>query len=59
MTVKMSENKTKFKYIGERIIRPDARDKARGKTRYTGDIRRHGMLYAKLVTSKKHMPGSR
>jgi xanthine dehydrogenase molybdenum-binding subunit len=53
MTVVMPEKKTKFKYVGERIIRPDARDKARGKTRYTGDIRRHGMLYAKLVTSRK------
>jgi xanthine dehydrogenase molybdenum-binding subunit len=43
----------KFKYIGERIVRPDARDKARGKTLYTGDIKRHDMLYAKLVTSRK------
>lgn len=43
----------KFKYIGERIVRPDARDKARGKTKYTGDLRRHDMLFAKLVTSRK------
>ena len=42
-----------FKYIGKRINRPDAKDKVLGKTLYTGDMNRHGMLYGKLVTSKK------
>lgn len=42
-----------FKYIGKRINRPDAIDKALGKTKYIGDLKLHGMLYGKLVTSKK------
>ncbi|KUO49575.1 MAG: carbon monoxide dehydrogenase [Desulfitibacter sp. BRH_c19] len=42
-----------FKYIGKRINRPDAKDKILGKTKYTEDLNRHGMLYGKLVTSKK------
>lgn len=42
-----------FKYVGKRIGRPDAMDKVLGKTKYTGDMERHGMLYGKLVTSKK------
>lgn len=45
--------KKEFKYIGKRINRPDAKDKVLGKTKYTGDLNRHGMLYGKLVTSKK------
>jgi len=44
---------SKYKYIGKRINRPDARDKVLGKTKYTGDLNRYGMLYGKLVTSKK------
>lgn len=42
-----------FKYIGKRINRPDAKDKALGKTKYIGDMKLQGMLYGKLVTSKK------
>ena len=42
-----------FKYIGKRINRPDARDKALGRTKYIGDMKLHGMLCGKLVTSKK------
>jgi CO/xanthine dehydrogenase Mo-binding subunit len=42
-----------FKYIGKRINRPDAKDKALGRTKYIGDFKLHGMLYGKLVTSKK------
>lgn len=42
-----------FKYIGKRIDRPDAKDKILGKTKYTGDLNRYGMLYGKLLTSKK------
>ncbi|KAB3532126.1 molybdopterin-dependent oxidoreductase [Alkaliphilus pronyensis] len=42
-----------LKYIGKRIDRPDAKDKVLGKTKYTGDMSRHGMLYGKLVISKK------
>ena len=42
-----------YKYIGKRLPRPDARDKALGRTRYVADMTRHGMLYGKLVTSQK------
>ncbi len=42
-----------FKYIGKRISSPDTKDKILGKTKYTGDMQRHAMLFGKLVTSQK------
>jgi len=42
-----------FSYIGKRIGRPDSKDKALGKIKYTGDLDRYGILYGKLLTSKK------
>jgi carbon-monoxide dehydrogenase large subunit len=40
-----------LKFIGTNILRPDAQDKVRGKTQYTGDLKFPGMLYARLLRS--------
>lgn len=42
-----------LKYVGKSLIRDDSYDKATGKTRFICDMRREGMLYAKIVMSKK------
>src|SRR5690606_17966297 len=42
-----------LRYVGQRIIREDSYDKARGKTIYVGDMKRANMLYAKLVLGQK------
>lgn len=44
---------SELKYVGKRLIREDAFDKARGKTVYTCDRRLYDMLYAKLVLSER------
>lgn len=40
-----------FKYIGKSIVKHDVKEKATGKIKYTGDMRLHGMLYAKMLLS--------
>ncbi|WP_326910313.1 xanthine dehydrogenase family protein molybdopterin-binding subunit [Sedimentibacter sp. MB31-C6] len=42
-----------LKYVGKSVIREDSYDKATGKTKFICDMKRHNMLYAKLVLSKK------
>lgn len=42
-----------LKYVGKSVIREDSYNKAAGKTRYVCDMKRHNMLYAKLVLSQK------
>lgn len=42
-----------LKVVGKSILRDDAYQKVRGKTKYIGDMRRVDMLYAKLVLSQK------
>lgn len=42
-----------LKFVGKSIIREDSYDKATGKTKYVGDMKRPNMLYAKLVLSQK------
>ena len=42
-----------LKYVGKSLTREDAFDKARGRTKYICDMERPGMLYAKLVLSRK------
>lgn len=43
----------KYKYLGKRILRQDSYDRATGKTQYTLDMQREGMLFAKLIISSK------
>jgi xanthine dehydrogenase molybdenum-binding subunit len=45
--------KSEYQYIGQRIERPDAADKTKGKIQYVGDMNRLGLLYGKLLTSDK------
>jgi xanthine dehydrogenase molybdenum-binding subunit len=40
-----------FKFIGMNVLRPDARDKVRGKTVFTTDLKFPNMLHARLVRS--------
>jgi xanthine dehydrogenase molybdenum-binding subunit len=42
-----------LKYVGKGLVREDCYNKAKGKTKYICDMQRVGMLYAKLVLSKK------
>ncbi len=42
-----------LKYVGKSIIKEDTYDKATGKTKFICDMKRHNMLYAKLVLSEK------
>lgn len=42
-----------FKYIGKRRIREDSLARVTGETKYITDIKKHGMLYGKLVLSEK------
>ncbi len=37
------------RYVGKRIIRDDAREKATGKLKYFGDCGIEGMLYGKVL----------
>ena len=43
-----------FKVIGKPAKRMDGRDKVTGRAKYAGDIRRPGMLYARLVRPPMH-----
>ena len=43
----------RLKYVGKNVIREDAYNKVTGRTRYVCDMKRHNMLYAKLVLSQK------
>lgn len=43
----------KLKYVGKSILKEDSYDKATGRTKYVCDMKRHNMLYAKLVLSQK------
>lgn len=40
-----------LQYVGQRLIREDSYDRATGDTRYVGDMKRAGMLYARLFLS--------
>ena len=40
-----------LRYVGRDITREDAYDKARGKIKYVGDMKRCGMIYGKLILS--------
>lgn len=40
-------------YVGKNVVRDDAWQKARGKTKYIADMKRADMLFAKLVLSQK------
>lgn len=42
-----------LKYVGKNVIREDSLNKATGSTRFICDMKRHNMLYAKLVLSEK------
>jgi len=42
-----------LKYVGKSVIREDSYDRAIGKTKFICDMKRHNMLYAKLVLSQK------
>jgi isoquinoline 1-oxidoreductase len=43
-----------FKVIGKPAMRRDAREKVTGKAQYAGDIRRPGMLYARILRPPAH-----
>jgi nicotinate dehydrogenase subunit B len=43
-----------FKVIGKPAKRMDGRDKVTGRAKYAGDIRRPGMLYARIVRPPMH-----
>lgn len=43
-----------FKVIGKPTTRLDGRDKVTGRAQYAGDVRRPGMLYARLVRPPAH-----
>jgi isoquinoline 1-oxidoreductase len=45
---------SEFTLMGKPTIRVDARDKVTGKALYSGDIRRPGMLYAKILRPPVH-----
>ncbi|RVU55353.1 xanthine dehydrogenase family protein molybdopterin-binding subunit [Anaerosphaera multitolerans] len=42
-----------YKYVGKSIIREDSLERVTGKTKYLADVKRHNMLYGKLVLSEK------
>lgn len=42
-----------YKYIGKRILRDDSLPRVTGEAKYVSDIKRHNMLYGKLVLSEK------
>lgn len=42
-----------LKYIGASVLRNDGLEKVTGQMKYTGDLRREGMLYASLLTSDR------
>lgn len=48
------KNFSEFNIIGKSKLRSDARDKVTGKTKYAGDIRLPGMLYAKILRPTAH-----
>ena len=45
---------SEFKIVGKRLLRRDSRDKVTGKTRYTGDLRLPGMVYASILRPPAH-----
>ena len=45
------EEKTKYKVIGTRPIRPDGVDKVTGRAQYAADVRFTGMLFARTLRS--------
>ncbi len=42
-----------YKYIGKRILRDDSFPRVTGETKYVSDVKRHKMLYGKLILSDK------
>ena len=42
-----------YKYIGKRMLRDDSLTRVTGEAKYVSDIKRHNMLYGKLVLSEK------
>lgn len=44
---------TDYKYIGKSIPRKDSLSRVTGETKYVSDIKRHNMLYGKLILSEK------
>ncbi|CEM62702.1 xanthine dehydrogenase family protein molybdopterin-binding subunit [Treponema phagedenis] len=42
-----------YKYVGKKFIRQDSFDRVTGVTKFTADIKRHMLLYGKLVLSEK------
>ncbi|MBK8476448.1 MAG: xanthine dehydrogenase family protein molybdopterin-binding subunit [Opitutaceae bacterium] len=45
---------SQFKLVGKPLLRRDARDKVTGATKYTGDLRLPGMLYAAILRPPAH-----
>lgn len=45
--------KDNLKYVGKRLIRDDAHDRVKGKTKFITDIKYKDMLYGKLILSDK------
>lgn len=43
-----------YKLVGKPLLRRDARDKVTGQTKYTGDLRLPGMLYARVLRPPAH-----
>jgi isoquinoline 1-oxidoreductase len=45
---------SEYKVMGKPHLRRDAKEKVTGKAQYAGDIRLHGMLYAKILKPPAH-----
>lgn len=45
--------KNNLKYVGKSLVRDDALDRVRGKTKYITDVKQRDMLYGKLILSDK------
>lgn len=45
---------SEFKLVGKPLRRRDARDKVTGRTKFTGDLRLPGMLYARILRPPAH-----
>ncbi|MFT3780908.1 MAG: molybdopterin-dependent oxidoreductase [Nibricoccus sp.] len=55
LTAKPAPKKpSEYKIVGKPLLRRDSPDKVTGKTRYTGDLRLPGMLYAYIVRPPAH-----
>ena len=48
------EDHTKFTVVGKSLKHSDAYDKVTGRTKYTGDLKLPGMLYARLLRPPSH-----